>query len=78
MLRIQSFGIHFSRHMFTVGSILGSGNFGSVYVGEASGLIHPDSKTKVAIKTVNDVLDLAQLQVREKRDESKEEKSIFF
>ena len=50
--------------MFTVGSILGTGNFGSVYVGEASGLIHPDSKTKVAIKTVNDVLDLVQLQVR--------------
>ena len=53
--------------MFTVGSILGTGHFGSVYIGEASSLIYPDSKTKVAVKTVNDVLDMAQFQVRTNR-----------
>ena len=29
-------------------------------VGEASGLLHPSSKTKVAVKTVNDPFDGAQ------------------
>jgi serine/threonine protein kinase len=40
---------------------LGSGNFGSVYVGEAEGLFYPGSVTKVAVKTVNDALDRSQL-----------------
>ena len=32
----------------------------SYYTGEASGLIYPNSKTKVAIKTTNDPLDTSQ------------------
>ena len=52
--------LEIDRSMFTLGEILGSGNFGSVYGGEAEGLLHPGSMTKVAIKTVNDVLDLGQ------------------
>jgi serine/threonine protein kinase len=40
---------------------LGSGNFGSVYVGEAEGLFYPGSVTTVAVKTVNDALDRSQL-----------------
>jgi hypothetical protein len=51
--------------MFTLGTTLGSGHFGSVFMGEATGLIYPESKTKVAVKTVNNVLDLAQFKVRE-------------
>ncbi len=51
------------RSHFTVDQLLGSGNFGSVYIGEASGLFHPGSKTKVAIKTVNDSLDMTQFNV---------------
>lgn len=46
-----------------MGSVLGTGHFGSVYEGEAIGLIYPQSKTRVAIKTVNNALDLSQLQV---------------
>lgn len=44
-----------------MGQLLGSGNFGSVYEGEAVGLLHPDSRTKVAIKTVHDAFDREQL-----------------
>lgn len=43
------------RKDFTVGEILGSGNFGAVYKGEATGLFYPGSKTPVAMKTINDV-----------------------
>jgi len=49
------------RSNFTVGELLGSGNFGSVYIGEAEGLFHPGSLTKVAIKTVNNALDGSQV-----------------
>ena len=51
------------RSNFEVGQLLGSGNFGSVYEGTAIGLFNPGSKTKVAIKTVNNALDPAQIQV---------------
>ena len=44
------------RSNFEIGKLLGSGNFGCVYEGIATGLFHPGSKTKVAIKTVNDGL----------------------
>ena len=41
------------RTTFKVGKILGSGNFGTVFKGEAIGLFYPKSKTYVAIKTVS-------------------------
>ncbi len=44
-----------------MGKLLGSGHFGSVYLGEASGLLHAGSKTIVAVKTVNDSLEVTQL-----------------
>lgn len=50
-----------ARENFKVGKLLGSGHFGSVFDGSAFGLLHPGSETKVAIKTVNDPLDAAQL-----------------
>jgi serine/threonine protein kinase len=43
------------RKDFTVGNILGSGNFGTVNKGEATGLFYPGSKTPVAMKTIRDV-----------------------
>ena len=49
------------RSKFSVGQLLGSGNFGSVYAGSAAGLFHPGSDTKVAIKTVNDAFDGLQI-----------------
>ncbi len=49
------------RSNFKIGKLLGSGNFGSVYEGTATGLFHPGSETKVAVKTVNDALDRSQL-----------------
>ena len=49
------------RSKFTIGQLLGSGNFGSVYEGSAAGLFHPGSDTKVAIKTVNDAFDGLQI-----------------
>jgi len=48
------------RTNFQMGQLIGCGNFGSVYEGTASGLFHPGSQTKVAIKTVNDALDKSQ------------------
>ena len=50
-----------NRAKFKIGQLLGSGNFGSVYVGEAEGLYYPGSVNKVAVKTVNDALDRSQL-----------------
>ena len=50
-----------SRTNFTIGQLLGYGNFGSVYEGNAAGLFHPGSETKVAIKTVNDAFDGLQI-----------------
>merc|ERR1719188_771020 len=52
--------LEIDRANFSSGQMLGSGNFGCVYEGEAIGLFHPDSKTKVAVKTVNDPFDGAQ------------------
>merc|ERR1719322_2060067 len=52
--------LEIDRANFSSGKMLGSGNFGCVYEGEAVGLFHPDSKTKVAVKTVNDPFDGAQ------------------
>ena len=49
------------RSKFSIGQLLGSGNFGSVYAGSAAGLFHPGSDTKVAIKTVNDAFDGLQI-----------------
>ena len=48
------------RGNFTIGKLLGAGNYGSVWDGVARGLLHPGSSTKVAIKTVNDELQEAQ------------------
>ena len=42
------------RKDFTVGDILGNGNFGVVYKGKAKGLFYPDSETNVAMKTIHD------------------------
>ena len=42
-----------ARSKFKVGKVLGSGNFGTVFKGEAIGLLYPNSKTTVAIKTVS-------------------------
>lgn len=52
--------LEIDRENFKIGQLLGSGNFGSVYVGEASGLLHPGSLDTVAIKTVADLLDVSQ------------------
>ena len=39
--------LEIDRSNFTVGRMLGSGNFGAVYVGEAMGVLHAGSKTTV-------------------------------
>ena len=39
--------LEIDRTNFTVGRMLGSGNFGAVYVGEATGVFHAGSKTTV-------------------------------
>ena len=44
--------VEIDRSKFKVGKELGSGNFGTVFKGEAFGLFYPKSKTTVAIKTV--------------------------
>jgi serine/threonine protein kinase len=45
------------RSDFTFHKVLGSGNFGSVYKGEAMGLFYPGSITDVAVKTVSDSMN---------------------
>ena len=45
------------REFFTEKEILGSGNFGYVFLGEARSLFYPKSITPVAIKTMTDVAD---------------------
>eukprot|EP00095_Tigriopus_kingsejongensis_P002783 snap_masked-scaffold623_size123039-processed-gene-0.5 protein:Tk02783 transcript:snap_masked-scaffold623_size123039-processed-gene-0.5-mRNA-1 annotation:"hypothetical protein DAPPUDRAFT_302459" len=52
--------LEIDRPNFKMGQLLGSGNFGAVYVGEATGLLHPGSVSTVAIKTVSDALDVSQ------------------
>uniref|UniRef100_A0A0K2TQJ0 Fibroblast growth factor receptor 1Alike [Xiphosphorus maculatus] n=1 Tax=Lepeophtheirus salmonis TaxID=72036 RepID=A0A0K2TQJ0_LEPSM len=54
-------GYEIPRCDFTIGKMLGSGNFGSVYEGEVCGLFGPTSKTKAAVKTVNDSTDISRL-----------------
>ena len=46
------------RDFFTEKEMLGSGNFGYVFLGEAKSLFYPNSTTSVAIKTVNDAGDI--------------------
>lgn len=46
---------------FSTVKILGSGNFGSVFEGNAIGLFHPGSQTKVAIKMTIDSQNVEQL-----------------
>ena len=46
------------RNFFSTKEILGRGNFGCVFLGEAESLFYPNSKTTVAIKTVNDAANL--------------------
>ena len=46
------------REFFTEREMLGSGNFGYVFLGEAKSLFYPNSTTAVAIKTVNDAGDM--------------------
>ena len=49
------------RSKFKIGRKLGGGNFGSVHEGIAEDLIQPEQKKKVAIKSVNNPLDPAQI-----------------
>jgi len=49
------------RSKFETGKMLGGGSYGCVCDGTAEGLFHPGHKTKVAIKTVNNELDITQL-----------------
>ena len=46
---------------FEIGRKLGGGNFGSVHEGMAEDPIHPGQTIKVAIKSVNNPLDPAQI-----------------
>ena len=46
------------REYFIEKEMLGSGNFGYVFLGEAKSLFYPNSTTSVAIKTVNDAGDI--------------------
>ena len=46
--------LELDRQHFTLGEMLGSGNSGTVYKGQIVGLFYPNSKTTVAIKTIND------------------------
>ena len=49
------------RSRFEIGRKLGSGNFGSVHEGMVEDPIHPGQKNKVAIKSVSNPLDPAQI-----------------
>ena len=49
------------RSKFETGMMLGGGNFGCVCEGIAEGLFHPGHTMKVAVKTVNNELDVTQL-----------------
>lgn len=53
--------LEIDRDNFSVKEMLGSGNFGAVFVGEAHGLLHPGSVTKVAIKTTHDAFHVDQM-----------------
>ena len=50
------------RGMFQVGEQIGSGNFGKVYKGILTGLVKENSKTTVAIKTINDEVNETELE----------------
>ena len=50
------------RGMFQVGEQIGSGNFGQVYKGILTGLVNENSKTTVAIKTINDEVNETELE----------------
>ena len=49
------------RSKFEIGRKLGGGNFGSIHEGMTEDPSHPGKKTKVAIKSVNNPLDSAQI-----------------
>jgi hypothetical protein len=49
------------RSKFEIGRKLGGGSYGSVHEGMAEDLSHPGQKKKVAIKSVNNELDPAQI-----------------
>ena len=49
------------RTNFEIGRKLGGGNFGSVHKGMVEDLIHPGQTNKVAVKSVNNPLDPAQI-----------------
>ena len=51
------------RSKFEINQLLGGGNFGNVFEGETNDLVHPEQRIKVAIKMVNNSLDLSQLSV---------------
>jgi serine/threonine protein kinase len=50
-----------SRSLFTVTEVIGCGNFGNVSKGELDGLYGPNSKTTVAVKSMNGPNDGAEL-----------------
>ena len=51
------------RTKFEVNQLLGGGQFGSVFEGITNDLVHPEQRIKVAIKVVNNPLDVSQLNV---------------
>ena len=55
--------LEIDRENFTVGKLLGKGNFGCVWEGTATGLFKPDSRTKVAIKSPRNTLDFEHVNV---------------
>ena len=51
------------RTKFEVNQLLGGGQFGSVFEGITNDLVHPEQRIKVAIKVVNNPLDVSQLNI---------------